>query len=74
MSAFVFASDPDRPPPGLENAVYAIGNFDGVQILGIEGFSRKPSRSQKRLALLAQSLPSNRIPQTISRDDRWCFG
>ena len=32
MSAFLFAADPLRPPPGLENAVYAIGNFDGVHV------------------------------------------
>jgi len=29
-SAFALAIDPARPPPGLERAVYAIGNFDGV--------------------------------------------
>ena len=28
--AFALAIDPTRPPPGLERAVYAIGNFDGV--------------------------------------------
>jgi riboflavin kinase/FMN adenylyltransferase len=28
--AFALAIDPTRPPPGLEKAVYAIGNFDGV--------------------------------------------
>ncbi|THD44269.1 MAG: bifunctional riboflavin kinase/FAD synthetase [Bradyrhizobium sp.] len=27
---FAFALDPTHPPPGLEGAVYAIGNFDGV--------------------------------------------
>ena len=27
---FALAIDPTRPPPGLEGAVYAIGNFDGV--------------------------------------------
>ena len=27
---FALAIDPVRPPPGLERAVYAIGNFDGV--------------------------------------------
>ena len=32
MSAFVFDADPEYPPPGLENAVYAIGNFDGVHL------------------------------------------
>ena len=32
MSAFVFDVDPEYPPPGLENAVYAIGNFDGVHL------------------------------------------
>ena len=30
ISAFVFATDPAAPPVGLENAVYAIGNFDGL--------------------------------------------
>jgi riboflavin kinase / FMN adenylyltransferase len=29
---FVIAIDPTRPPPGLENGVYAIGNFDGVHL------------------------------------------
>jgi riboflavin kinase/FMN adenylyltransferase len=29
-SAFALAIDPARAPPGLERAVYAIGNFDGV--------------------------------------------
>ena len=28
--AFVVAVDPEAPPPGLEGAVIAIGNFDGV--------------------------------------------
>jgi len=28
--AFALAIDPTRTPPGLERAVYAIGNFDGV--------------------------------------------
>lgn len=27
---FVVAVDPDQPPAGLERAVYAIGNFDGI--------------------------------------------
>jgi riboflavin kinase / FMN adenylyltransferase len=29
---FVIAIDPPRPPAGLENGVYAIGNFDGVHL------------------------------------------
>jgi riboflavin kinase / FMN adenylyltransferase len=29
---FVIATDPIRPPRGLEGAVYAIGNFDGVHL------------------------------------------
>jgi len=29
---FALAVDPTRPPPGLERAVYAIGNFDGVHL------------------------------------------
>jgi riboflavin kinase / FMN adenylyltransferase len=29
---FVIATDPMRPPQGLEGAVYAIGNFDGVHL------------------------------------------
>jgi len=32
MRAFLFATDPDKPPRGLETAVYAIGNFDGVHL------------------------------------------
>jgi riboflavin kinase/FMN adenylyltransferase len=32
MRSFVRAQDPDRPPRGLESAVYAIGNFDGVHV------------------------------------------
>jgi riboflavin kinase / FMN adenylyltransferase len=31
-SGFVLATDPATPPPGLERAVYAIGNFDGLHI------------------------------------------
>lgn len=31
-SGFVVARDPASPPPGLERAVYAIGNFDGLHI------------------------------------------
>ncbi len=31
-SGFVVAKDPASPPPGLERAVYAIGNFDGLHI------------------------------------------
>ena len=31
-NGFVLAIDPTRPPPGLEGAVYAIGNFDGVHL------------------------------------------
>ena len=29
---FVLATDPATPPPGLERAVYAIGNFDGLHV------------------------------------------
>jgi riboflavin kinase / FMN adenylyltransferase len=29
---FVLATDPMQPPPGLEGAVYAIGNFDGLHL------------------------------------------
>jgi riboflavin kinase / FMN adenylyltransferase len=29
---FVLATDPAAPPSGLENAVYAVGNFDGVHL------------------------------------------
>src|SRR5271166_6213661 len=29
---FVRATDPARPPPGLERAAYAIGNFDGLHL------------------------------------------
>jgi len=29
---FVLAADPDRPPAGLDHAVYAIGNFDGLHL------------------------------------------
>ena len=29
-SDFIVATDPEAPPPGLEGAVVAIGNFDGV--------------------------------------------
>ncbi len=31
-SGFVLATDPTLPPRGLEGAVYAIGNFDGVHL------------------------------------------
>src|SRR5579871_6271668 len=31
-TGFVLATDPVRPPPGLEGAVYAIGNFDGLHL------------------------------------------
>jgi riboflavin kinase/FMN adenylyltransferase len=31
-SGFVLATDPATPPRGLERAVYAIGNFDGLHI------------------------------------------
>src|ERR1700694_1575628 len=31
-TGFVFARAPTRPPAGLENAVYAIGNFDGLHL------------------------------------------
>jgi riboflavin kinase/FMN adenylyltransferase len=31
-SGFVVASDPSAPPHGLEGAVYAIGNFDGLHL------------------------------------------
>jgi riboflavin kinase/FMN adenylyltransferase len=31
-NGFVVATDPTRPPVGLENAVYAIGNFDGLHL------------------------------------------
>jgi riboflavin kinase/FMN adenylyltransferase len=29
---FVVSTDPTAPPPGLERAVYAIGNFDGMHV------------------------------------------
>ena len=31
-NGFVLATDPTLPPPGLEGAVYAIGNFDGMHL------------------------------------------
>ena len=31
-SGFVLATDPATPPRGLERAVYAIGNFDGLHL------------------------------------------
>ncbi len=31
-NGFVLATDPMQPPPGLEGAVYAIGNFDGLHL------------------------------------------
>ena len=31
-NGFVLATDPTRPPHGLEGAVYAIGNFDGLHL------------------------------------------
>jgi riboflavin kinase / FMN adenylyltransferase len=31
-NGFVLATDPMRPPHGLEGAVYAIGNFDGLHL------------------------------------------
>ena len=31
-NGFVLATDPTLPPPGLERAVYAIGNFDGLHL------------------------------------------
>ncbi len=31
-NGFVLATDPAAPPAGLERAVYAIGNFDGIHI------------------------------------------
>ena len=32
MNDFVVAADPAEPPKGLESAVYAIGNFDGMHL------------------------------------------
>ncbi len=31
-NGFVLATDPMQPPRGLEGAVYAIGNFDGMHL------------------------------------------
>ena len=31
-NGFVLATDPIAPPHGLEGAVYAIGNFDGLHL------------------------------------------
>ena len=31
-NGFVLATDPSLPPCGLEGAVYAIGNFDGMHL------------------------------------------
>ena len=31
-NGFVLATDPTQPPRGLEDAVYAIGNFDGMHL------------------------------------------
>jgi riboflavin kinase / FMN adenylyltransferase len=32
MSSFILATNPEAPPPGLEGAVYSIGNFDGLHL------------------------------------------
>ena len=31
-NGFVLATDPMLPPHGLEGAIYAIGNFDGLHL------------------------------------------
>lgn len=47
-SGFVVARDPVRPPAGLEGAVYAVGNFDGLHLGHQAVISRAVSLARER--------------------------
>ena len=47
---FVVATNPARPPAGLEGAVYAIGNFDGVHLGHQAVLARALSLARERAA------------------------
>jgi riboflavin kinase/FMN adenylyltransferase len=47
---FVVAKDPMRPPAGLEGAVYAVGNFDGVHLGHQAVLKRALSLAEERRA------------------------
>ena len=47
-SGFVVARDPVRPPAGLEGAVYAVGNFDGLHLGHQAVISRAVSLARAR--------------------------
>jgi riboflavin kinase / FMN adenylyltransferase len=49
-NGFVLASDPARTPAGLERAIYAIGNFDGVHLGHRAVIDRALSLAKKRAA------------------------
>jgi len=54
-SGFVLATDPVTPPRGLERAVYAIGNFDGLHI-GHQAVLERTRRLAKSLGALSALL------------------
>jgi riboflavin kinase / FMN adenylyltransferase len=49
-NGFVLATDPAAPPSGLEGAVYAIGNFDGVHLGHQAVIKRALSLAKERAA------------------------
>ncbi len=49
-SGFVVATDPVLPPAGLERAVYAIGNFDGLHLGHRAVIERTNALAQERIA------------------------
>ena len=49
-SGFVLATDPMQPPRGLEGAVYAIGNFDGLHLGHRAVIARAVTMARERAA------------------------
>ena len=52
-NGFVLATDPIAPPPGLEGAVYAIGNFDGLHLGHQAVIERAVAMARERAAASA---------------------
>ena len=69
-NGFVLATDPTQPPRGLEGAVYAIGNFDGMHLGHQAVIERTVALARSRAASFPGSPSRHPDPPTHNAGDR----
>ena len=72
-NGFVLATDPMPPPHGLEGAVYAIGNFDGLH-LGHQAVIERAVAMARERAAPSALLTFEPHPADFFAGGRSCFG